>query len=106
MDYRTQGAGPAAPGTGFPEVWRAMDKQRKKIVLSYVVFLGVLVLFFFLIVGYAISQKHITSYADFFQRAADSEERFWIRLAFVAIMNLFAFSSIIFIALLIFLKKK
>jgi hypothetical protein len=66
----------------------------------------VLVLFFFLIVGYAISQHHITSYADFFRKAADTEERFWIRMAFVAIMNLFAFSSLIFIGLLIFLKKK
>ena len=83
-----------------------MDKQRKKIVLSYVVFLCVLALFFFLIVGYAISQHHIGSYADFFKKAADSEERFWIRMAFVAIVNLFVFSSIIFVGLLIFLKKK
>ena len=83
-----------------------MDKQRKKIVLSYIVFLGVLVLFFFLIVGYAISQQHIGSYADFFKKPTDTEEQFWIRLAFVAIMNLFAFSSIIFIGLLLFLKKK
>jgi TRAP-type C4-dicarboxylate transport system permease small subunit len=83
-----------------------MNKQRKKIVLSYVVFLCVLALFFFLIVGYAISQHHISSYADFFKKATDPAERFWIRMAFVAIMNLFAFSSIIFIGLLIFLKKK
>jgi len=83
-----------------------MDKQRKKIVLSYVVFLCVLALFFFLIVGYAISQHHISSYADFFKKATDSEERFWIRMAFVAITNLFVFSSIIFIGLLVFLKKK
>ncbi len=83
-----------------------MDTKRKKIVLSYVAFLCVLALFFLLIVGYAISQGHITSYADFFQRATDTEERFWIRMAFVALMNLFAFSSIVFIALLIFLKKK
>jgi hypothetical protein len=83
-----------------------MDKQRKKIVLAYFVFLCVLALFFFLIVGYAISQGHIASFADFFKKANDPEERFWIRMAFVAIMNLFAFSSIIFIGLLIFLKKK
>jgi TRAP-type C4-dicarboxylate transport system permease small subunit len=83
-----------------------MNKQRKKIVLSYIVFLCVLALFFFLIVGYAISQHHIASYADFFRQTADREERFWIRMAFVAIMNLFAFSSIIFIGLLLFLKKK
>ncbi len=83
-----------------------MNEQRKKIVLSYVVFLGILVLFFFLIVGYAISQGHIAGFADFFRKTTDTEERFWIRMAFVAVMNLFAFSSIIFIALLIFLKKK
>ena len=83
-----------------------MNKQRKKIVLSYVVFLCVLALFFFLIVGYAISQKHISSYADFFKKTTDAEERFWIRMAFVAIMNLFAFSSIIFIGLMIFFKTK
>jgi hypothetical protein len=83
-----------------------MNEQRKKIVLSYVVFLCVLALFFFLIVGYAISQGHIAGFADFFKRTGDTEERFWIRMAFVAVMNLFAFSSIIFIALLVFLKKK
>ncbi len=83
-----------------------MNKQRKKLVLYYFVFLCVLALFFFLIVGYAISQKHITSYADFFKKATDTEERFWIRMAFVAVVNLFAFSSIIFVGLLIFLKKK
>jgi TRAP-type C4-dicarboxylate transport system permease small subunit len=83
-----------------------MNKQQKKIVLSYVVFLCVLALFFFLIVGYAISQGHISSYADFFRKTADTEERFWIRMAFVAVVNLFAFSSIIFLALLLFLKKK
>ena len=83
-----------------------MNKQQKKIVLTYVVFLCVLALFFFLIVGYAISQKHIASFADFFKKATDKEERFWIRMAFVAIVNLFAFSSIIFIGLLMFLKKK
>jgi hypothetical protein len=83
-----------------------MNKQQKKIVLSYIVFLCVLALFFFLIVGYAISQHHIASYADFFKQTTDKEERFWIRMAFVAIVNLFAFSSIIFIGLLLFLKKK
>ena len=80
--------------------------QRKKIVLTYVVFLCVLALFFFLIVGYAISQGHIAGFADFFKKTTDREQRFWIRMAFVAIVNLFAFSSIIFIGLLLFLKKK
>ncbi len=83
-----------------------MNKQRKKIVLAYIVFLGVLALFFFLIVGYAISQGHLASYADFFARPADTEERFWIRMAFVALGNLFVFSTLIFAGLLIFFKKK
>lgn len=83
-----------------------MNEQQKKIILSYIVFLGILALFFFLIVGYAISQGHLSSYADFFKRTTDTEERFWIRMAFVAVANLFAFSSVIFIALLVFLKKK
>ncbi len=83
-----------------------MDKRRKALVLAYVIFLGVLALFFVIIVGYGISQGRITSFADFFRRTTDTEERFWIRMAFVAIMNLFAFSSVIFIALLIFLRKK
>ncbi len=83
-----------------------MNRRRNIIVLSYAAFLCVLVLFFVLIVGYAVSQHHIDSFADFFRRTADTEERFWIRLAFIAIMNLFAFSTVIFIGVLIFLKKK
>ncbi len=83
-----------------------MNIQRKRVIISYVAFLFVLVLFFVLIVGYAVSQGHIASFADFFRKASDTEERFWIRLAFIAIMNLFAFSSVIFIGLLVFLKKK
>ncbi len=83
-----------------------MIRQRKKIVLYYIVFLFVLALFFFLIVGYAVYEKHITSFADFFKKVTDTEERFWINMAFVAIMNIFAFSSIIFIGLLIYLKRK
>jgi len=83
-----------------------MDKRRKQIVLSYVVFLCVLALFFFLIVGYAISQGHIASYGDFFKRATDQEERFWIRMAFVALGNLFVFSTLIFLGFMIFFKEK
>jgi hypothetical protein len=83
-----------------------MNARQKKIVMSYVIFLCVLVLFFFLIVGYAITQGHIASFADFFRKATDPEDRFWIRMAFVALGNLFVFSSIIFVALLILLKKK
>jgi hypothetical protein len=88
------------------EVSQAVNTQRKKIVLAYLLFLCILALFFFLIVGYAISQGHIASYADFFRKTADSVEQFWIRMAFIAVANLFAFSSVIFLALLLFLKKK
>ncbi len=93
-------------GRGHARPREAMNKQRKTIIFSYIAFLAVLVLFFFLIVGYGVSQGHITKVSDFFHKATDTEERFWIRLAFIALMNLFAFSSIIFIGLLLFLKKK
>jgi TRAP-type C4-dicarboxylate transport system permease small subunit len=83
-----------------------MNERQKKIVVSYVIFLCVLVLFFLLIVGYAVFQGHISGFADFFKKATDPEERFWIRMAFVALGNLFVFSSLIFVALLILLKKK
>jgi len=83
-----------------------MDKQRKKILLAYLVFLCVIVLFFFIIISYAIQQKHIAGYADVFRKAADAEAAFWIRLAVVALVNLFVFSSLILAGLLIFLKKK
>jgi hypothetical protein len=75
-------------------------------VLAYVIFLCIIVLFFFLIIGFAIQQKHIVGYTDIFHKVADNEEVFWIRLAIVALVNLFVFSSIIFIGLLIFLKRK
>lgn len=83
-----------------------MNKQRKKILLAYAVFLCVLVLFFFIIISYAIHEKHIAGYADVFQKVADKEEAFWIRLAIVALANLFVFSSLIFAGLLLFLRKK
>jgi hypothetical protein len=83
-----------------------MNKQRKKILLAYLVFLFVIVLFFFIIIGYAIYQKHIASFADIFYKATNKEETVWIRLAIVALINLFAFSSIIFVGLLVFFKKK
>ena len=74
--------------------------------MAYVVFLCVIVLFFFIIISYAIYQKHIASFADIFHKATNEEETVWIRLAIVALVNLFAFSSIIFVGLLIFFKKK
>ncbi len=83
-----------------------MNKQRKKILSAYVTFLCVLVFFFFIIISYAIHQKHIAGCADIFHTAADTEEAFWIRLALVALGNLFVFSTMIFVGLLLFLKKK
>jgi hypothetical protein len=83
-----------------------MDKQRKRIVSAFIVFLGVIVLFFFLIVGYAIHEGHIAGYGDVFRNEADTEEAVWVRLAIVALVNLFAFVSIIFSGLLIFFKGK
>jgi heme/copper-type cytochrome/quinol oxidase subunit 2 len=83
-----------------------MNKQRKNILLAYVIFLCVLMLFFFIIVSYAIHEKHIAGYGDIFHSVADTDEAVWIRLAIVALVNLFAFSSIIFAGLLLFLKKK
>lgn len=65
-----------------------------------------IVLFFFLIVSYAIYQKHIAGFADIFHKVTDKEEMVWIRLAIVALVNLLVFSSIIFVGLLIFMKKK
>jgi len=83
-----------------------MNKQRKKILLAYGVFLCVLALFFFIIISYAIHEKHIAGYADVFHKVTDKEEAFWIRLAIVALANLFVFSSVIFAGLLLFLRKK
>ncbi len=83
-----------------------MNKQRKKILLAYAVFFGVIAIFFFIIISYAISQKHIASYADIFHHVTDKEEEFWIGLSIIAFGNLFAFSSIIFVGLLIFFRGK
>ncbi len=82
-----------------------MNKQRKNILLAYLVFLCVLVLFFFIIVSYAIHEKHIAGYGDIFHSVTDTEEAVWIRLAIVALANLFVFSSIIFAGLLLILRK-
>ena len=62
-----------------------MDKQRKRIVFAFIVFLCVVVLFFFLIVGYAIHEGHIAGYGDIFRNEADSEEAVWVRLAILAV---------------------
>ncbi len=83
-----------------------MNKQRKKILLAYIVFLCVIVLFSLIIVSYAVYEKHIAGFADVFHKVTDTEEAAWVQLAIVALVNLFVFSSIIFVGLLMFLKKK
>jgi hypothetical protein len=65
-----------------------------------------IVLFFFIIISYAIYQKHISSYGDIFHKAVYKEEVIWIKLAIIALVSLFVFSSIIFVGFLIFLKRK
>ncbi|HSB34542.1 MAG TPA: hypothetical protein VLG39_08815 [Nitrospirota bacterium] len=67
-------------------------------MFAYIVFSCVIALFFFLIVGYGIHEGHIAGYGDIFRREADTEEAVWIELAIVALINLFAFSSIILAA--------
>lgn len=74
--------------------------------MAYIVFLCLIILFFFVIISYAIYQKHISGYADIFHKEAYKEEVVWIKLAIIALVNLFVFSSIIFVGLLIFLKRK
>ncbi|HYA87114.1 MAG TPA: hypothetical protein VEI57_08640 [Nitrospirota bacterium] len=83
-----------------------MEKQRKKILLAYIVFLCMIIFFFFLIISYAVYQKRIASLTDIFHNVTNKEETIWIRLALVALINLFAFSSVIFVGLLIFFKRK
>jgi NADH:ubiquinone oxidoreductase subunit 5 (subunit L)/multisubunit Na+/H+ antiporter MnhA subunit len=85
---------------------RTINKQQKNIVLVYSVFLWVLILFFSIIIGYAIHEKHIAGYADVDRSVTDKEEAFWIRLTIVALVDLVAFSSIIVAGLLLFLRKK
>ncbi|HXY53069.1 MAG TPA: hypothetical protein VEM40_00160 [Nitrospirota bacterium] len=83
-----------------------MNKQRKRILVAYIAFLFVILFFSFIIIGYAVYQKHISSFEDIFYTATNEEESIWIRLAIVALINLFVFSSIIFFGLLIFFRKK
>jgi len=66
----------------------------------------VIILFFFIIIRFAIYQKHISTYGDIFHKAVYSEEVVWIKLAIIALVSLFVFSSIIFVGFLIFLKSK
>lgn len=75
-------------------------------VLAVIVFLCVVVLLFFLIIGYAVHEGHIAGYGDIFRNEAGTDEAVWVRLAIVALVNLFAFSSIILGGMLIFFKGK
>lgn len=83
-----------------------MIKKQNKLFSAYIVFICVIILFFFIIIRFAIYQKHISSYGDIFHKAVYSEEVVWIKLAIIALVSLFVFSSIIFVGFLIFLKSK
>jgi hypothetical protein len=65
----------------------------------------VFALFYFLIVGYGIYEGRIAGYGDIFHAVADKEEEVWIRLAVIALVSIFTFSSLIFAGLLIFFKR-
>ena len=88
----------------LPEVLKDHEQKTEEYTADLRRSLCVLALFF--VISYAIHEKHIAGYADVFRSVTDKEEAFWIRLAIVALVNLFAFSSIIFVGLLLFLKKK
>ncbi len=83
-----------------------MNKKQKKLFSAYIVFICLIMLFFFIIIRFAIYQKHISTYGDIFHKALYSEEVVWIRLAIIALVSLVVFSSIIFVGFLIFLKRK
>jgi hypothetical protein len=83
-----------------------MNKQQKKLLAAYIVFLCVIILFIFIILRYAIYQKHISTYGDIFNKTVYTEEIVWIKIAIIAIVSLFVFSSIIFVGFLIFLRRK
>jgi ABC-type Fe3+-siderophore transport system permease subunit len=83
-----------------------MNNKLKKLFSAYIVFICVIILFFFIIIRFAIYQKHISTYGDIFHKAVYGEEVVWIKLAIIALVSLFVFSSIIFVGFLIFLKSK
>jgi hypothetical protein len=83
-----------------------MNKTQKKLFSAYIVFICLIILFFFIIIRFAIYQKHISTYGDILHEAVFKEEVIWIRLAIIALVSLFVISSIIFIGFLIFLKRK
>ena len=83
-----------------------MNKKQKKLFSAYIIFICLIILFFFIIIRFAIYQRHISSYGDIFHKVVYSEEVVWIKLAIIALVSLFVFSSIIFVGILIFLKRK
>jgi hypothetical protein len=83
-----------------------MNKKQKKLFSAYIVFICLIILFFFIIIRFAIYQKHISTYGDILHEAVFKEEVIWIKLAIIALVSLFVISSIIFVGFLIFLKRK
>ena len=83
-----------------------MNKQQKKLFSAYIVFICLIILFFFIIIRFAIYQKHITTYGDILHKPLFKEEVIWINLAIIALVSLFVISSIIFVGFLLFLKRK
>lgn len=83
-----------------------MNKTQKKLFSAYIVFICLIILFFFIIIRFAIYQKHISTYGDILHKAVFKEEVIWIKLAIIALVSLFVISSVIFVSFLIFLKSK
>ena len=87
-------------------VRKAMNKQQKKLFSAYIIFICLIILLFFIIIRFAIYQKHILTYGDILHKTVFKEEAIWIKLAIVALVSLFVISSIIFVGFLMFLKGK
>ena len=85
---------------------QAMNNQQKKLFSAYIIFVCLIILLFFVIIRFAIYQKHISTYGDILHNAVFKEEAIWIKLAIVALVSLFVISSIIFVGFLIFLKSR
>jgi len=83
-----------------------MNRKQKKLVSAYIVFICLIILFCFIIIRFAIYQKHISTYGDIFHKAVFKEEVVWIKLVIIALVSLFVLSSIIFVGFLIYLKSK
>jgi len=85
---------------------QVMNKQQKKLFSAYIIFICLIIFLFFIIIRFAIYQKHISTYGDILHNAVNKEGAIWIKLAIVALVSLFVISSIIFGGFLIFLKSR